>query len=209
MAKVKKKAPTNLKTQFGLPTTRPDAPPWQSTVGLYLSGQAEIDDLDALAIEMERKWGADRLRLLVDRDLRVKFDRQRYLINQAIWYGQLEDVRREARRMMAAWRVLDKAATEAGAKVLPPTVWEGATSKGAVVAIVQSPHDLRDVAAEGRHMAVYSVEDVVRLIEAFPSLISAKAAFPGATVTQVWTGRRDPLDAVPDSSAPLDDPIPF
>ena len=43
---------------------------------------------------MEAKWGCDRLRLLVGPELREKFDRQRYLLNQAIWHGDLEAVRR-------------------------------------------------------------------------------------------------------------------
>jgi hypothetical protein len=49
-----------------------------------IAGKAHLDGVDALAAEMERKWGCDRLRLLVAADLREKFDRQRYFLNQAI-----------------------------------------------------------------------------------------------------------------------------
>ena len=41
---------------------------------------------------------------------REKFDRQRYLVNQAIWHGELEDVRRETGRMVNAWLALDRVA---------------------------------------------------------------------------------------------------
>ena len=68
---------------------------------------------------MEAKWGCDRLRLLVGPELREKFDRQRYLFNQAIWHGELEAVRREANRMVVAWQTLDRAATAAGKGVTP------------------------------------------------------------------------------------------
>ena len=53
----RKKTPT----AFGLPTREP-APEWQATVGTYLAGQAEVDEMDLVAIEMEKKWGVDRLR---------------------------------------------------------------------------------------------------------------------------------------------------
>src|SRR6185369_8406045 len=81
---------------------------WARTHGTYLSGRAYIDGADETAAEMEAKWGCDRLRLLVAPDLREKFDRQRYLLNQAVWHGELEEVRREAGRMVTAWLALDR-----------------------------------------------------------------------------------------------------
>ena len=71
---------------------------WARTHGTYLAGRAYIDGADETASEMEAKWGADRLRLLVTPELREKFDRQRYLFNAAIWHGDLESVRRESGR---------------------------------------------------------------------------------------------------------------
>jgi hypothetical protein len=89
--------------------------PWARTNGTYLTGRAYIDGADKTAAEMESKWGADRLRLLVSSELREKFDRQRYLLNQAISHGKLEDVRRESGRMVKAWMALDRAAESTGA----------------------------------------------------------------------------------------------
>jgi len=59
--------------------TRPlgDQKSWARTNGTYLAGRAYIDGADETACEMETKWGADRLRLLVSTELREKFDRQR------------------------------------------------------------------------------------------------------------------------------------
>jgi hypothetical protein len=75
MAKTKQLADTR---PMGAPTS------WARTNGTYIAGKAHLDGVDALAAEMERKWGCDRLRLLVSPDLREKFDRQRYFLNQAI-----------------------------------------------------------------------------------------------------------------------------
>src|SRR5258708_6557656 len=87
---------------------------WARSAGTYIAGRAYLDGADETAAEMEAKWGCDRLRLLVGPELREKFDRQRYLLNQAIWHGELEEVRRESNRMVAAWLALDRAAESAG-----------------------------------------------------------------------------------------------
>lgn len=208
MTKAKTKLKPGDKTQFGLPTIG-QSPPWQAMVGTYIAGQSEVDELDLVAIEMERKWGAGRLRLLVDVPLREKFDRQRYLINQALWHGELQDVIREARRMIAAWRALDRAAEAAGRQGLATEVWEVTLANGAVAAIVRDPHHAHKVAAENRSVRVYTLDEIAHLLHGFPELAKAKEVFPGASVEQVRNYVRDPLHAIPDSKAPIDDPIPF
>lgn len=210
-APVKKKAPwpEGTRTAFGIPTIDRSVPDWHSTPGTYIAGREHLDDLDMLAVEMEQKWGRDRLRLLVPRDLREKFDRQRYKVNQAIWHGTLQDVKAEADRMMKAWRALDRAAEAAGGLSLSPEVWEAVTPHGTVVAIVRSEADLSKVVADGRHVEVYTLEEVARLLAAYPEIAAVKASFPGAQVTRVSGPPRDPLDVIPDSKAPLDDALPF
>lgn len=197
------------KTQFGLPASHLTTPPWQAMVGTYIAGQSEVDELDLVAIDMERKWGNGRLRLLVDTALREKFDRQRYLINQALWHGELQDVIREARRMIAAWRALDRAAEAAGKPRLDTEVWEVTLASGAVAAIVRDAQQASKVAAENRSVRVYTLDEIAHLLHGFPELAKAKEVFPGASVEQVRNYVRDPLHAVPDSWAPIDDPIPF
>ena len=78
--------------------TRPLGSPrsWAKTIGGMIAGQAAIDGADVVALAMEERWGAGRLRLLVPTELREKFDRQRFRFNSAIWHGDLEQVRAEA-----------------------------------------------------------------------------------------------------------------
>src|SRR4051794_32874721 len=106
--------------------TRPlgDPTSWSRTHGSYLAGRAYIDEADLTAAQMEARWGAGRLRLLASPEMREKFDRQRYFFNAAIWHGNLDAVRREAKRMITAWLALDKAATAAGKAAISPLVWE-------------------------------------------------------------------------------------
>jgi hypothetical protein len=182
---------------------------WARTHGTYIAGRAYIDGADETAAEMEAKWGCDRLRLLVSPELREKFDRQRYLLNQAIWHGELEEVRREAGRMVNAWVALDRVATVAGKQPLAPEVWEVPLEDGSVAAIVQDYAQARSVVAEGRAVSVFTLEEIGRLLSNYPEVAKAKMVFPGATITAVRRSVDDPLDAVQDTDQPLDDPIGF
>ncbi len=190
---------------------------WARSNGTHISGRAYIDGADETACEMEAKWGADRLRLLVSPELREKFDRQRYLFNQAIWHGDLEQVRREAGRMTTAWLALDKAAAAAGKQPLHPQVWEtpgtepgmadDPTNAAYVIAIVPDNASAHHVIAEGRKVTVYTLEEIGRILSAYPDLAKVKNTFPGATITAVRRSVDDPLDAIADTKAGLDDPV--
>jgi hypothetical protein len=211
MAKLKSNKSADQKYSFGIPVSDRSIPEWHRTPGTYIAGSEVRDDVDLIAVEMERKWGADRLRLLVGAELREKFDRQRYKFNQAIWHGTLEEVRQEGARMVKAWQVLDRAATEAGKAQAAPDVWEFPLRDGSVVALVR---DWRDAAAMkqqavGRHVKVYTLDEIANLIENLPQLVKAKEVFPGAQVTRVGPPNRDPLLAIPDSHAPIDDVLPW
>jgi hypothetical protein len=196
-------------TIAGDTTIRPmaDERSWARSNGTYIAGRAYLDEADQTAAEMEAKWGSDRLRLLVAPKLREKFDRQRYLLNQAVWHGELEDVRRESGRMVRAYEALNRAAIVAGKLPLNPQVWEVGLEGGTVAAIVPDNAHAHAVIAEGRQVAVYTLEEIGRLLEAYPEIAKAKVVVPGATVTAVRRSIDDPLNAIHDSKEPLDDPV--
>jgi hypothetical protein len=179
---------------------------WADSQGQWLAGHAYIDETDATAAEMEAKWGCGRLRLLVDPELREKFDRQRYLFNQAIWHGDLQAVIREAQRMGKAWKALDRKAAEAGAQPLSPEFWEVALKDGTVAVIARDKASAGHVVREGRKVAVYTLDEIGRLLDSISLVNVVKMTFPGATVEK---GRvvSDPLDAFHDSRKSLDEPI--
>ena len=171
---------------------------WDTTPGTYVAGQSEITEADLTAVQCERRCGAGRLRLLVDPELRAKFDSQRLKLDAAIREGELADVRREARRMVTAWRALDKAATEAGKQALPPQCWEVALDDGTVAVIVRDDEAASLVQHDGRQVAVWTLAEVGRVLSARMGAVTAsKLTFPGATVKAVRTPA-DPLnDEVP------------
>ena len=193
------RAKTDLKT-----ITNPKA--WDQSHGTYISGRAALDGVDEAAVAMERKWGCDRLRLLVDTPLREKFDRQRYSLAAAIHNGELIDVQREAGRMLLAWSALDAVAEKAGAKPIDPDVWELALPDGRVVALVHDTAEAHAVVAGNREMAVYSLDEIARMIATYPGILKAKTVWPGAKVTRVEKTIGDPLDAIR-HAASFDDPL--
>ena len=101
---------------------------------------------------------------------------------------------------------LDKVAA-ANAAPISPKVWETVLADGTVAAIVKSPEEARHVIASGRKVAVYTLDEISRLLSHYPQIVEAKLTIPGSTVEAV---RRpdDPLDAFPDTEAGLDDPLP-
>lgn len=181
---------------------------WAQSNGTYIAGRAALDEADKAAIEMENKWGADRLRLLVSVELREKFDRQRYLLNRAIWHGQLEDLRRESARMVKAWKVLDAQAIASGQQGLHPLVWEVTVGEGEgayVAAIVPDNDHAKHVLATGRQVVVYTLEEVAKLLQAMPAVMKVKEVFPGAEVTASRKSIEDPLGGIHDVRDELED----
>jgi len=171
---------------------------WAKTVETWLTGKAHIDGVDAVAIAMEARWGAGRLRLLVPVELREKFDRQRFLFDAAIWHGDMESVKREASRMITAWQVLARAAEAAGAPILSPEVWEVALADGSVVALVRSPEEAHAVIADGRRVTVYTLAELAVMLENYQEVTKVKVTFPGAEVVSIRRDIPDPLDGIRD-----------
>lgn len=181
--------------------------PWQATYGLYIAGSEVIDDMKVVAREMEEKWGKGRLRMVVPAGLREKFDRQRYLTNQAVWHGELEDVKRECGRMINAWRALDKTAEASGASVKPVEQWEVVLGCGTTLIVVKALEDASAVKIDGRKAVVWSLDEVAALVDEQKAVLMAKMIFPGAEVISASTTIEDPLNAISTSLADLDDDL--
>lgn len=153
--------------------------------------QAMVDGLDHVAHAMERKWGVDRLRLLVSDELRARFDEQRDRLASAIIRNEEFFVRIHADAMRRAWQALDRAASEAGATPLAPEVWECVLpSTGEIVSLVRTAVEAHHVARECR---VFTIAEIAKLIDGLgDTVLEAKRVFPGAAITDVR--RAPPID---------------
>jgi len=183
---------------------------WQKSYGMFITGQSFIDQVSLLAEEMECKWGAGRLRLVVNQELRDKFDRQRYLYNQAMTFGELEDVRVQAERMAKAWRALDKAADSSGAAPKSPDVWDVISENGNVYAIARNNDEAKAYGALNRPARIFSVEEICRILDAQTFVGDVKDYFQEAEIIDYRVRAvGDALDDVFDTLGDLDDQIPF
>lgn len=155
--------------------------------------QSVIAGVDAVAWEMELKWGVGRLRLLVSTDLRERFDRQLRRWSESVWpvNGDQPDVdlvEQTGEATKRGWQALDQAAIDAGHKPLEPDVWETALPDGRVLAVVRSQAEAHKVAHERRGIVIYTLEEVARLAMANDLVSRIKSEFPTAEVV----GVRDP-----------------
>ena len=180
---------------------------WNATFGTLLSGQAAIDGADATAIEMERRWGVGRLRLLVDTALREKFDRQDFLYNAAIAHGDLQEVITQSERMTKAWQALGRAAEAAECAPLSRATWEVALADGTVAVISRDRGARTNPDPDGRRVVHYSLEEIGSMLSHYREVVTVKEAFPGATVTAIRRQSiESPLNGIRDGRS-LDDPI--
>lgn len=176
--------------------------------------KALIDGLDHTARELEAKWGVERLPLLVDADLRGKFERQRAKTYQAIekaFQGDflsrdtLEGVTSAVGALQRGWKAMDAAAT--ADRQLPigavTTVLEGRTNDGHVLAIVATNAEAHHVLAEGRAVVVMTLEEVANLLACAGTIVTdTLRLFPGTKVSP-------PRHIKPDWYATGGDEIPF
>lgn len=152
-----------------------------------------IVGLDRDARELERRWGVGRLIVLADDLLRERFLRQRRKLDEAIMStAPAHEVRAHVEATRRGWQALEHAALAAGHQPRLPDVWEVRLPDGSVAAIVHDRADASIVAADGRQRAVYTLDEIGKLLARFPQLVTAKLVFPDAIVTDVRT--RTPIN---------------
>lgn len=160
-------------------------PSWQE----YDAISAITAGVDAVAVEMEQRWGVGRLPLLVDDVLREKFVRQLRRFDEAIMSNDVERVRTSGAATKRAWQALDDQATSSGQKQLQPDCWEVRLEDGRVVALCRTDAEAHAEVRSGRHVEVWTIDEIARIMFAFPGLGNAKQVFPGATVESVKARR--------------------
>jgi hypothetical protein len=149
-----------------------------------VASQAVVDGVDHRCRELDRKWGVGRLRLLVDDDLRARFDLQRQLFNATLVDGDEQQVALHGAAMRRGYDALDAAAVAAGAEPLRPEIWECTLpDSGDVVAVVRTEAEAQHVC---REVEVYTLTEIAALIERLGDQIrKIKTLYPGATVAEV------------------------
>lgn len=140
-----------------------------------------MNNLDTVSRSMEMKWGVDRLPRLVSEILRIKFDQQRNLLDEAIKSNDAARISKQSEGMRRAWVALDQAAIADGHRPLPEAVWTSKHKSGDIVTVYRDDAQIVDIAAAGG--VSFTLEELVKLIPA--EVLVAKREFHGIKVADV------------------------
>lgn len=161
--------------------------------------------LDLVAVEMENRWGVDRLAGLVDPDTAAKFGRAKARLDGAIDSRDPDAVAKRAGVMIRAWQALDKTAAESGAKQVSKKLRILRDDEGRAFGIAVDEATATAAVRSGDYprTSIWSLNEVVRVLGAHEMALAVqvKETFPGATVGAVGAVRIE--------RGPLDDELPF
>ena len=147
-----------------------------------------IKPLDKIASDAEMKWGCDRLPELVSPELAARFGSAKAKLDAAIIANDPQDVTHRADVLARGWAAMETDATQRGNEALVPDVWSYTTDDGFKCAIARSNADaikaIRTM-PEFEGVAVYSLEEVGRILEANTLLNVVKKNFPDAVVEDI------------------------
>lgn len=150
-----------------------------------------LKPLDAVATELEIRWGRDRLLQLVAPETAAKWQSAKDKLDAAIAYNDVADAIKRIGILIRGWRALEAEAISNGYKPCPPDVWianvgEEGKRPMANYAIVKDSADASQIKED---FPVYSLVEVARMIRFFNSNVASvdniKKIFPDATVKSV------------------------
>jgi hypothetical protein len=150
---------------------------------------AALVGLDAVAVELERKWGVGRLLTLCRDNARLSFRKGWTSYHKAAVVGDHERMVAIIPGLIRLWRIADAQATEDGHQPLTPDVWEAWLPDGRVLAIARTNAEAIAVQRSGRATVAYSMAEIARLLPKLETMDAVKQEFPGAVVEKlVQTG---------------------
>ena len=149
-----------------------------------------LKPLDAVAADIEIRWGKDRLETLVSPETAAKFEAARAKLDVAISQKDVDLVIKRSGVLTRGWQALEKEALARGHRAAPPELWYatapneyGDKEFQMVIARDNSAATLAET-----DLPVYTVTEVARIIRAWKAqhhVHAAKEAFPGAEVVRI------------------------
>ena len=163
----------------------------------YRKIQNYLTEYDRVVSEYERRWGIERLPLLVSPELRDRFWQQIDKLNDAIHRDAPNDVEHHVAVTLRAYAALEKEAIAMGGVEIGDDVWT-AEVDGKVVAVVRDVHAVGGIKKEMPDALVYCVQEVAAILAKWSEqnklVADVKDVFPGAVVTDVKSTMKDKLD---------------
>lgn len=170
---------------IGAPPTRHEV---ATTIGEIIANVTEH------ANEMNRRWGFNRLPLIVGIDLMQKFKAQQFKWQRACMEcigscmpADLERVKAHGEAMKRAYAALEREALALGKQPAPPGQWEFALADGTPIVLVRTRAEMGNVNREPKAQ-VWCLEEIGEIISRFPELVLAKDAFPEMEIVRMAPG---------------------
>lgn len=165
---------------------------------------AAINSVDAVAREMEMKWGIGKLEELASPKLAVQFERARQNFSEAANGDDEQYLVQKAENLVKGWKALEAQALKNGFSPDDAQVWYAVAPDDVgeyTFAVVRYASDAAAVDRE-KYPRVYTLDEVARIIYNFETSMvrKAKQVFPNAEITKIGNN---------DKKEPLNDPIPF
>ena len=151
-----------------------------------------LKPLDALATEMETRWGIDRLQELVSPETSAKFEAAKQKLNADILAHNVAGVIERASILMRGWKALEKEAMDRGHKPALPDIWiasvQADNGKEAVNYAIAKDNSAASLSQTD--FPVYTLEEVARIIRDFnwglmKHVDEVKKHFPAAKVIDI------------------------
>lgn len=144
--------------------------------------QSALWDYDRKRDEVEKVWGVDRLPYLVSDETRAKWWRAIGALNQAIYDGDADKVRKLVDNLVIGFdRLVDEAKVRE-AQPLEPEIWQTPLEDGRTLQIVRTWPERAHRAEKDPRVLTYTLEEIARLVASLPLLNAVKKQWPGATV---------------------------
>lgn len=164
----------------------------------YRKIQNYLTEYDRVVSDYERRWGIERLPLLVSPELRDRFWQQIDKLNDAIHRDAPNDVEHHVAVTLRAYAALEKEAIAMGGLEIGDDVWTAEAQDGTVVAVVRDVHAVGGIKKEMPDALVYCVQEVAAIVSKWSEqnklVADVKDTFPGAVVTSVKPTMKDKLD---------------
>ena len=153
--------------------------------------------LDAVAVEMERQWGVDRLVELVAPETAARFGKVKARLDSAIDENDPEQVAKWAAMMIKGWNALSSEAEAAGASGVGKglRIIRHDDGRAFGIAVDQATATAAVRSGDYPNVSIWSLDEVVRVLasEEMRLANSVKDTFPGAVVARVGKVPSDDL----------------
>jgi hypothetical protein len=146
--------------------------------------------VDAIAAEIELRWGVGKLETLVTPETAAKFESARAKLDVAMFNKDPELVIKRAGIMKRGWEALEAEALRLGHKPMPPELWYATAPQeyGDDKAEFVIAKDNSAATLAQTDLPVYTVTEVARIIRSWRNqsdVHKVKSVFAGAEVVRI------------------------